>query len=156
MRFAHTILHYGEFHGDMMGHSFTGHYLLGFDNSKQKFKSVWVDDFNTAIHTSEGKAENDNKVITLEGKMDCPATGQKDITTKHVYRVQNADTYVLEMYNDGKRAMEITYTRQCRAFKSTGTVSGRSLCLDCNGRRTVVWRFQPYQRVFCRAYAGPW
>jgi Protein of unknown function (DUF1579) len=102
----------GEFHGEMMGKPFTGHYVLGFDNAKQKFKSVWIDDFNTAIHTSEGKGENDNKVITLEGKMDCQATGQKDITTKHVYRVQGAGNYVMEMFNDGKRAMEITYTRK--------------------------------------------
>src|SRR5690348_13052907 len=31
-----------EFHGEMMGKAFTGRSLLGYDNVKQKFTSVWV------------------------------------------------------------------------------------------------------------------
>jgi hypothetical protein len=101
-----------EFHGEMMGKPFTGKCLLGFDNSKQTYKCVWVDDFSTAVYTSEGKADSSNKVITLEGKADCAATGQKDVPRKQVYRVLGPDKYVLEMYNDGQKQMEITYTRQ--------------------------------------------
>ena len=101
-----------EFHGEMMGKPFTGRCLLGYDNTKQKFKSVWVDDVNTAMTTSEGKGENGNKVITLEGKMDCPGTGQKDIAMKQVFRVLSPDKHVLEMSHDGRKTMEITYTRQ--------------------------------------------
>jgi hypothetical protein len=101
-----------EFHGEMMGKPFTGRGLLGFDNSKQKFKSVWVDDVNTAIITTEGKGENGNKVIMLEGKVDCAGTGQKDITMKQVFRILSPDKHVLEMSHDGTTKMEITYTRQ--------------------------------------------
>ncbi len=101
-----------EFHGEMMGKPFTGRCLLGFDNTKQKFRSVWVDDINTAMMTSEGKGENGYKVITLEGKADCPGTGQKDISIRQVFRVLNADKHVLEMAHDGRKSMEITYTRQ--------------------------------------------
>ncbi|MGC9940680.1 MAG: DUF1579 domain-containing protein [Verrucomicrobiota bacterium] len=101
-----------EFHGEMMGKPFTGKCLLGFDNTKQKFKSVWVDDLGTAMLTSEGTGENGNNTIVLEGKADCPASGQKDISMKQVLRVISPNKHILEMFHDGEKRMEITYTRR--------------------------------------------
>jgi hypothetical protein len=101
-----------EFHGEMMGKPFNGRTLMGYDNIKQTFNTVWVSDMQTAIFTSEGRGENGNKVITLEGKSNCPATGRKDVPMKTVYRVVSADSYVFEMFNDGAKSMEITYTRK--------------------------------------------
>jgi len=101
-----------EFHGEMMGKPFTGRSLMGYDNIKQTFNTVWVSDMQTAIFTSEGKGENDNKVITLVGKSNCPATGRKDISMKTVFRVLSPDKYVFEMFNDNAKSMEITYTRK--------------------------------------------
>jgi len=105
-----------EFHGQMMGKPFTGRTLLGFDNTKQTFNSVWVSDTQTSMFTSEGKGDNGNKVITLEGKATCPASGQKDIPMKTVLRVISSDKHVLEMFDGSKgenaKTMEITYTRQ--------------------------------------------
>ena len=100
------------FRGEMMGKPFTGRCLMGFDNSKQTFNSIWVDDMHTSLFTSEGKGESGNTVITLEGKSTCPATGQKDVPMKQVFRVINADKHVLEMFNGTVKAMEITYTRR--------------------------------------------
>jgi len=105
-----------EFHGQMMGKPFTGRTLLGFDNTKQTFNSVWVSDTQTSMFTSEGKGDNGNKVIMLEGKASCPATGRKDIPMKTVLRVISPDRHVLEMFDGSKgenaKTMEITYTRQ--------------------------------------------
>ena len=101
-----------EFHGEMMGKPFIGRSLMGYDNIKQTFNTVWVSDMQTAIFTSEGKGENGNKVITLEGKSNCPATGRKDIPMKTVFRVISSDKYVFQMFNDGAKSMEITYTRK--------------------------------------------
>jgi len=105
-----------EFHGQMMGKPFTGRTLLGFDNTKQTFNSVWVSDTQTSMFTSEGKGDSGNKVITLEGKATCPASGQKDIPMKTVLRVISPDKHVLEMFDGSKggnaKTMEITYTRQ--------------------------------------------
>jgi len=105
-----------QFHGEMLGKPFTGRCLLGFDNTKQKFVSVWVDDLHTSMFYSEGKGESGYKVITLEGKMDCPGSGQKDIPTKQVFRILGPDKHVLEMFSEtngeNARTMEITYTRQ--------------------------------------------
>jgi hypothetical protein len=100
-----------EFHGKRMGEDFTGHCLLGFDNIRQKFNSVWVDDKHTSMFTSEGRGDTGNKTITLEGKMDCPASGQRDVPMKQIFHLLSPEKHVLEMFNDGKRTMEITYTR---------------------------------------------
>jgi hypothetical protein len=99
-----------EFHGEMMGKPFIGRTLMGYDNIKQTFNTVWVSDAQTSIMTCEGKGENGNKVITLEGMASCPATGRKDIPIKTVFRASSPDKYVFEMFNDTDKTMEITYT----------------------------------------------
>jgi hypothetical protein len=105
-----------EFHGEMMGRPFVGRTITGFDNMKQTFNSVWISDMQTSMFTSEGKGENGNKVITLEGRTSCPATGQLDLPMKMVIRVLSQDKHVFEMYDRSKgenaKTMEIVYTRQ--------------------------------------------
>ena len=100
-----------EFQGEMMGKPFRGLSLMGFDNTKQTFNSVWVSDMQTSMFCSEGRGENGNKVITMEGKANCPATGRKDVIMKTVFRVISPDKHVFEMYDGNTRTMEITYTR---------------------------------------------
>jgi hypothetical protein len=105
-----------KFHGEMMGKPFTGRSLMGYDNTKQTFNSVWVSDMQTSMFTSEGKGEHGNRVITLEGKATCAATGRRDIPMKTVFRVISADKHVFEMFDGSKgenaKTMEIMYTRQ--------------------------------------------
>ena len=101
-----------EFHGEMMGKPFIGKTLMGYDNIKETFNTVWLSDMQTSIMTCEGKGGNGNKVITLEGTSSCPATGRKDIPIKTVFRVISPDKYVFEMFNDGVQSMEITYIRK--------------------------------------------
>ncbi len=101
-----------EFHGEMMGKPFTGQTLMGYDNIKETFNTVWVSDVQTSILTCEGKGEIGNKVITLEGISGCPGTGRKDVPIKTVFRVISPEKYVFEMFNDSVQSMEITYTRK--------------------------------------------
>jgi hypothetical protein len=89
---------------------------MGYDNVKQTFNTVWVSDVQTSIFTSEGKGENGNKVITLEGKSSCAATGRKEVPMKTVFRVISPDKHVFEMFDksqgENAKMMEITYTRK--------------------------------------------
>ncbi len=100
----------------MMGKPFVGRGLLGYDNTKQTFNYIWTSDMQTSMLVSQGKGTNDNKVITLEGKADCPATGQQDMPMKMVYRLLGPDKHVFEMYDGSKgenmKSMEITYTKK--------------------------------------------
>ena len=105
-----------DFNGEFMGKPFRGMSLTGYDNMKQKYNTLWVDDMNTSIFTSEGSAEDGAKTITFTGKMDCPMTGEKDVPMKQVVRIVSPDKHVLEMYDlskgDNTKTMEITYTRK--------------------------------------------
>ena len=105
-----------EFHGEMMGKPFTGQWLLGFDNTKQTFNSMWISDNQTSMFVSEGKGDQGNKIITLEGKATCPGTDRTDLPMKTVLRLLSPDKHVVEMYDSSQgqnaKTMEITYTRQ--------------------------------------------
>lgn len=103
-----------EFNGEMMGKPFTGISLMGYDNTKQKFNTIWMSDMQTSIFVSEGKGESGNKVITLEGKSTCPTADKKDVLVKSVFRLLSPDKHVFEMFDEDKglKTMEITYTRQ--------------------------------------------
>jgi uncharacterized protein DUF1579 len=105
-----------DFQGEMMGKPFRGRSLIGYDNTKQTFNSVWMSDMQTSMFTTEGKGDNGNKVITMEGKSTCPATGQRDVPMKTVLRVLSADKHTFEMFDKSRgenaKTMEITYTRQ--------------------------------------------
>jgi hypothetical protein len=102
-----------DFRGQMMGRPFSGRTTLGFNNVKQTYQSVWIDDMNTGIFCSEGKG--DSKSVTLEGKSSCPATGRTDVPMRMVLRVISPDKHVFEMFDGSKgnaKTLEITYTRQ--------------------------------------------
>lgn len=105
-----------EFQGEFMGKPFHGMSLMGYDNMKKKYSTVWVDDMSTTVLTSEGEAAEGGKVFTLEGKCDCPMTGEKDKVMKQVFRIVSDDKHVFEMHEPGKgknsMTMEITYTRK--------------------------------------------
>jgi hypothetical protein len=104
-----------DFQGEMMGKPFNGRSLTGYDNVKQTFNSVWVSDMQTSMFITEGKGENGNKVITLEGTSSCAATGRTDVPMKVVRRVLSPDKNTFEMFDSSRgenaKTMEITYTR---------------------------------------------
>lgn len=105
-----------EFNGEFMGKPFRGLSFTGYDNARKQYNNVWLDDMHTSLFTSEGGGENSGKVITLEGKYDCPMTGEKDKASKQVIRIINHDKHIYEMHDPGKGAhsktMEITYSRK--------------------------------------------
>ena len=102
-----------DFHGEAMGRPFSGYTLMGYDNTKQSFTSVWISDTQTATFVSEGKGDNGYKVITLQGTSSCPVNGRMEV--KSVLRVIGPDKHTFEMFDvtGGKnvKTMEITYTR---------------------------------------------
>jgi hypothetical protein len=55
-----------EFSGEFMGQPFHGISFTGYDNVREKYRSVWIDDMSTTMVVSEGNADGDGKVITLE------------------------------------------------------------------------------------------
>jgi hypothetical protein len=109
-RFLHM-----ECTGDMMGQTFTGIGLNGYDNHTKKYMSTWMDSMGTAIYYMEGTATADGKVITQRGHYDDPIEGP--MTLRSVTKIVNNDTEIFEMYGTPKggkerKMMEITYIRK--------------------------------------------
>jgi hypothetical protein len=105
-----------EFTGEFMGKPFSGISFTGYDNVRQKYRSVWIDDMSTTMVTSEGDADAGGKVITLGGDYACAMTGDKHKETKQIYRILSRDKHVFEMHDptrgENSKVMEITYTRK--------------------------------------------
>jgi Protein of unknown function (DUF1579) len=101
--------------GDMMGQSFTGIGLNGYDNHTKKYMSTWMDSMGTAIYYMEGRGSADGKTITQKGHYDDPVEGPMKL--RSVTKILDDNTEIFEMYGTDKRGkerkmMEITYRRK--------------------------------------------
>jgi hypothetical protein len=108
--------------GEMMGESFTGINLVGFDNQRQKFVSTWIDTMSTGIYYFEGEASADGKSITQEGNYNDPDKGPT--IWRSVTRFVDANTleYTMYMITGGKEPEKMsvmTVTRVAGAGKET-------------------------------------
>ena len=95
---------------------FEGLGLEGYDRTKKKYVSIWMDSMSTGIYISEGTVDPTGKIFTYFGRMDDPMTGQRDKVVKSIARIIDDDKVVFDMYDtlpDGTefKNMEITYTR---------------------------------------------
>ncbi|RYZ34354.1 MAG: DUF1579 domain-containing protein [Sphingobacteriales bacterium] len=106
----------GEYKGVMMGGPFEGFSLVGYDNTKKKFVSNWIDNMGTGIMSMEGTWDNATKSMNLTGSMLDPATG-KTCDMKEVFTMVDNDHQTMEMWGQdpktGKsfKTMEIKFTR---------------------------------------------
>ena len=102
--------------GTSMNQPFEGRGIVGFDNLKKEFTSVWFDDMATGMMISGGQYDPATKTISEKGSMSCPITnGPRSYRT--LIKLVDDNTHVYEMYlNDEKgkefKTMEITYTRK--------------------------------------------
>jgi hypothetical protein len=96
--------------------AFEGMGVIGYDNFRQQYVTGWVDNMNTAVFTSTGKADPSGKTFTFTGKADVPGLNKKDVSHRSVLTFQGNDRITEEMFSpgpDGKefKTMEITYSR---------------------------------------------
>ncbi len=100
----------------MMGKPFQGVGITGYDNFKKKYVSFWIDNMGTGMLTSEGGADAEAKMITFQGKMDDPMSGQKDKPMKFIIRILGPNKHTFEMHDlslgDKSKMGEMTYTRK--------------------------------------------
>ena len=106
-----------EVNGSVMGRPFEGLGLLGYDNYKKKYTSVWCDSQSTTLLTSEGLTDQSGKVITFYGTMDEWMDGTHDKAVKYVYRIVDENTYEFEIHDLGivpgdTKVISITATRR--------------------------------------------
>ncbi len=103
--------------GEMAGAPFHGMSILGYDNFKQEYVALWIDEMSTAFMLSTGKSDESGKVFTFEGIYDDPMTGEKDKKFKTISRILSDDQNVYESYDTGPdgtefQSLAVTNTRK--------------------------------------------
>lgn len=112
-RYQHSM-----YKGNFMGMPFEGMSIMGYDNTKKKFVSTWVDNMGTGIMHAEGDWNPSKKSIELKGKMTDPARPGEECDFREVYTFTDANNHMMEMYGpDSKtgkeyKTMEIKFTRK--------------------------------------------
>jgi hypothetical protein len=104
-----------EVEGTSMGQPFEGMGVMGYDNEKRQYQSVWIDNMGTGVMRGSGSYDSTTKTLTDEGTFSCPAEGEKSY--RGVTKFIDQDNFTYEWYMagpDGKefRAMEIVYARK--------------------------------------------
>lgn len=103
------------FEGTVMGMPFEGRGLVGYDNIKKTFNSIWIDNMGTGTMVSEGTYDEKTNTINFKGSSMDPMSG-KEVKNREVYKMINDNHHVFELYSpgaDGKefKTMEINYRR---------------------------------------------
>jgi hypothetical protein len=91
--------------------------LMGYDNFRREYVSIWVDNLSTTLSTSSGRLDQTGKIITVYGEMDEPISGELGKMSKMVTRIVDENTFVFEIHDlaiggDDTMVMEITYQRK--------------------------------------------
>ena len=103
--------------GTSMGQPFSGMGLIGYDNLKKTYQTVWLDSMGTGMMTGASSFDADKKVFSESGHMSCPMIGG-DRAYRTVTALKDNDHYSYEMYmtdpesNKEFKTMEINYTRK--------------------------------------------
>ncbi len=105
-----------DYKGDMMGKPFAGLGITGYDNIRNEYQSIWLDNMMTGIMLGTGPYDMTTKTIKTSGSFSCPMTGEKEHWYRTEWKVISNDKHTYTSYDkgpDGKefKNMEIVYTR---------------------------------------------
>ena len=106
------LLHVAK--GMSMGQPFEGMGFTGYDNGRQTYQTIWMDNMGTGMMIGEGSYDPGKKTLTDHGRFTDPMIGQRSY--RGVMTLIDDDRYSYEMYvadENGMefRMMEILYTR---------------------------------------------
>jgi len=103
-----------EYTGDMMGSTFSGINILGYDNHTKKYVSAWIDSMSTGVYFFEGTGDGDGGTVTQESRYDDPVRGPT--IWRSISRTVDDNTIEYEMYlisgDKQDKVMEMTMTRK--------------------------------------------
>ncbi len=106
-----------KINGTSMGQPFEGIGIVGYNNLKKTYETIWIDNMATGMMIGTGQFNAANKTMMEEGNFSCPLVdGTRGYRT--TMKIQDNDHYSYEMYmtdvDSGKefKAMEINYTRK--------------------------------------------
>lgn len=102
--------------GGVKEQPFEGAGVIGYDNAKGEFQTVWLDNMATGMMKGVGRYDASTKTIDEKGTYTDPTTIEKERTYRAAWKMLDNDHYVYEMYSqskDGKefKTLEVSYER---------------------------------------------
>ncbi len=102
--------------GTFDGMPFEGTSIVGYDNSKKKYVSTWIDNMGTGIMMMEGTYNPNTKTVDFRGKQVDPLTG-KDMEVREEFTMVDDNNQLMKMYmtppgEKEYQTMEIKFTRK--------------------------------------------
>ncbi len=109
-----------DFRGEMMGMTFIGHGVDGYDTLKKKYVGTWVDSMSNEILVTEGTHDAATNSTTMAAVGHDPATGA-EMHYRMVSEMLGNDAFTFHMNvegEDGKyfEMMKIEYKRRTVAY----------------------------------------
>ncbi len=95
-----------EFTGTMWGMPFEGTNLLGYDNFRNEYVSIWRDNLSTSAMISRGTYDPATKTLTMTATVDDFMTGARDVPVRQVVTHPDATHSTMEMYMPGPDGTE--------------------------------------------------
>lgn len=92
--------------GTVMGMPFQGRNLMGYDNFRDEYVSIWTDNMSTAPMISRGTYDPATKTFTMSGTMDDFMSGTRDIPFRQVTTITDDTHATMEMYAAGSDGSE--------------------------------------------------
>lgn len=105
-----------DFQGDVLGDSYQGLGLMGYDAAARRFMTVWLDSLNTVIAVQQGNFSPDTSTFELHGEVYDPLLGRNK-TTRSEIRILSPDQYSVTMTDMAPsgpdfKSLEIVYSRR--------------------------------------------
>ena len=100
---------------DFMGFPFEGHSLMGYDNHKEKYFTLWIDSTSTAAMSQSGTIDADHKVITTSGEYYDPMV-KAQVKSRTVTAITSHDSHTMSMHTtypgaEEFHSMDLVFTR---------------------------------------------
>jgi len=91
----------GSYWGYVAGERFEARDMLGYDNFRQQFDSIWIDNKTTAFTLSSGHYDRRQDALIMEGTQDDVDRKVRDEPFRFIYRFGGDDRMVIEVFNPG-------------------------------------------------------
>lgn len=105
-----------EYEGEVMGSPFEGFEVMGYDNTREEYIAVWMDNMSTTMMLSRGEYDEENDRLVMRGTVDDVMRDKRDAKFRTVTTMPEDDRAVYEMYVHGPDGKE---------FKTLEVVSER-------------------------------
>ena len=103
--------------GQAMNQPFEGMGIIGYDNLRTEYVSIWIDNMGTGIMISTAQYEPETMTFMEKGSLADPMTGEKNRNFRGAWSIVDQNHFTYELFltgPDGKefKSMEIAYTRE--------------------------------------------